>query len=247
MSHTSYLLQATWTRGRIPSRRRRSRGPESTRSSITHVRKCGFKWTRSWHLIAPRGFIRRSRYSSRFSQIGRLAMDLPHDCRSGESRSPTYLKPHRTAGRSRGRTPRSRSDRTAIVDLLTWKQSHDLRARFQLKMASETSTIEARSPCDRGPIAAWSWPRSSAIVASFEAKLKLIHCEFEATTPLNWNRPHDAPIPPPRSHQSATIFGPIFLFKSMYFPSLFFNFWSICEGIKRISRKISSSSWSPRV
>ena len=34
-SHMSYLLKATWTLGRrrIPSRRRRSRGPESTRSS----------------------------------------------------------------------------------------------------------------------------------------------------------------------------------------------------------------------
>ena len=44
-SHTSYLLQATWTldRRQIPARRRRSRGPESTRSSIRHVHEFQFK------------------------------------------------------------------------------------------------------------------------------------------------------------------------------------------------------------
>ena len=39
--------------------------------------------------------------------------------------------------------PRSWRDRAAIVDLSSWKQSHDLGARFQPKMAEETSTIEA--------------------------------------------------------------------------------------------------------
>ena len=38
--------QATWThdRCRIPSRRWRSRGPESTQSSIKHVREIQYKW-----------------------------------------------------------------------------------------------------------------------------------------------------------------------------------------------------------
>ena len=39
--------------------------------------------------------------------------------------------------------PRSSRDRAAIVDLSLLKQSHDLDARFQLKIARETSTIEA--------------------------------------------------------------------------------------------------------
>ena len=44
-----FLLQATWRYGRcwIQSRRRRSRGPESTRSSNKHVQEITCKWTRS--------------------------------------------------------------------------------------------------------------------------------------------------------------------------------------------------------
>ena len=44
-SHRTYLLQVTWTDDKhwIPSGRRRSRGPESTRSSIRHVREICFK------------------------------------------------------------------------------------------------------------------------------------------------------------------------------------------------------------
>ena len=48
-SHTTYLLQVTWTDGSrwIPSGRRRSRGPESTWSLIWHVHEIYFKRWRS--------------------------------------------------------------------------------------------------------------------------------------------------------------------------------------------------------
>ena len=48
-SHTVLPLQDAWQHDgrRIRSRRWRSRGPESTRSSIQHVRKCSLKWRRS--------------------------------------------------------------------------------------------------------------------------------------------------------------------------------------------------------
>ena len=52
--------------------------------------------------------------------------------------------------------PRLWRDQAMMVGLLSWKPSHDPCARFQLKMAKETSTIEARLPRDRGPIAACS-------------------------------------------------------------------------------------------
>ena len=47
--HVSYLLQATWMHCRswMRSGRRRSRGPESTRSSNKHVPEITRKWTRS--------------------------------------------------------------------------------------------------------------------------------------------------------------------------------------------------------
>ena len=56
-SHTIYLLQATWThsRRRIPSRRRRSRGPESTRSLIRHVREFQLKWNGLTSHLVTRG------------------------------------------------------------------------------------------------------------------------------------------------------------------------------------------------
>ena len=139
---------------------------------------------------------------------------------------------HRTMEDNRGRTPRSRFDRAAIGELTWWNRRHSSGQR-------STNDLDH----DRGPIVARSW-----------LKWWLFESKMEADSTGNWshdivprNRSHEAMNQPPQPHQLATIFGPIFLFKSIYFPPLFFNFWSIREGIKRISRKISSSSWSPRV
>ena len=75
---------------------RRSRGPESTQSSIKHVRDIHYKWQQSeslpiatWRRMECLISIERtvifiewtvSHSSSRSSQIGRLAVDPPHDC-----------------------------------------------------------------------------------------------------------------------------------------------------------------------
>ena len=104
MSHT--ILTFCRRRGRTTgvglhqSRRRssqgcRSRGPESTRSSIKHVREIHYKWQQSeslpiatWrrmeHLISIERTVifiawTTSQSSSRSSPIRRLAMDPPHD------------------------------------------------------------------------------------------------------------------------------------------------------------------------
>ena len=101
---------------------------------------------------------------------------------------------------------RSWQKSTAITALSSRNHLHDLQT---------TSSRESRSR---------SWPDRGAIMGLLEAKFKPIDRGFEATMPLNGNRLHNTSIPPPRPHQSATIFGTISLFKSMYFPSLFFNF-----------------------
>ena len=60
MSHTSYLLQATWTRSKPRIRWatiawRRSHGPESTRSKSQHVLEIKIKWMRSKAYLLPSG------------------------------------------------------------------------------------------------------------------------------------------------------------------------------------------------
>ena len=140
---------------------------------------------------------------------------------------------------------RSRRDHGSIVTR-SWPKSTAIMAlssRNHLHDHQTASSGESRSRSwpDRGLIVAQSRGDCGPIVGLFEAKFKPFYWGFEATMPLNGNRLHDSLISPPQPHQSATIFGPIFLFKSMYFPSLFFNFWSIREEIKRISRKVLSS------
>ena len=107
------------------------------------------------------------------------------------------------------------------------------------------TSIFARSWPDRGPIVARSWvflrQKSWPFRSEIEAKLWLISSQSGSYVLAKWNCLHDAWIPPPRPHQLPTIFGPISLFKSMYFPLLFFNFWSTREEIKRVSRKVLSS------
>ena len=104
--------------------KRRSHGPESTRSKSTHNRT----------IFIARGFIRRSRYfethgirehdldaftASDLHRRGTTRPDfsshLGATCNALDRRSSAPLKLNRTAWRIRRRTPRSRSDRTAIV------------------------------------------------------------------------------------------------------------------------------------
>ena len=108
---------------------------------------------------------------------------------------------------------RSSHDRAAIAA----RSNHDITS-FIAESFQPDPTAADRDPGPR------SWPDRGLIVALFESKFKPIHPRFEATMPLSANRSHHALIPPPRTRQLPMIFGPIPLFKSMYFSSLFFNF-----------------------
>ena len=138
--------------------------------------------------------------------------------------------------------PRSRRDRAATGEF-TWWNRHQSSGR---------STNDQDH--DRGPIVTRSWPNRGPIVARSRLKCMIFEGEIEADLLWNWshdtrprNRPLDTIKPPPRSPPLPTISSPISPLKACISPLLFFNFWSIREGIKRILRNISSSSWSPRV
>ena len=94
-------------------------------------------------------------------------------------------------------------------------QDHDWRA------------IVARSWRDRG---------------SFEAKSRLIHRLIGSHNAVIGNRSHDAFNPPPRPHQSATVFELIFPLQACISLLIFPTFDRFVKWIKRISRKIYSSS-----
>ena len=149
---------------------------------------------------------------------------------------------HRTAGVLLRRTTidaGSWPDRRAIV---VWSPSIVADRRIRSYIYG-SSTIAARSLGNQSPIAGRSCSRSRPIQrqnwGGFIARLKPCHRPKE---PLP--RPLQiAPTTAPISHD----FWAKFLFKNWCISLLLFNFWSIHEGIKQISRKISSSSWSPRV
>ena len=135
--------------------------------------------------------------------------------------------------------PRSRRDRAAIVDPAARNLFHDLRSSFPEHLEHDQCSIVVdrdRSREDRGLLWSSFWGEIQANSARIWS-----HCAAQCK-PLP-RRLYSAPTTASIAHD----FEPISLFKSMYFPSLFFNFWSIREGIKRISRKIFSSSWSPCV
>ena len=190
-------LPVTWTRGRrrISSRWRRSRGPESTRSSIKHVRDMHVKWSRSRAHRRPRGFIndrdsasstkirrptRGRKWSVRFSSNALVgfaarsssggrhqAVDSPHDWAHwiGRSRSSTYRKCHRTVQTSRGRTPRSRSDRATIAARSSRDRTSFIAESIHDRQTTFAGESGARSTPDRGPIVAQSWSIMAKIVA----------------------------------------------------------------------------------
>ena len=126
--------------------------------------------------------------------------------------------------------PRSRCDPAAIVAHLASIKATILPTdgtRSDGGHLRTKITINARSWPDRG---------------SFEAKARLIHRQFGSHDAAQGNRSHDAINPLPRPHQSATIFGPIFSLKkeSIYLCSSTLD--RFVKVIKRISRKILSSS-----
>ena len=120
------------------------------------------------HGFIGRWLIGRSRSSSRSSHRSdgwrwTLLTIVVHWI--GGSRPSIKLKLHRTAENDRGRTPRSRPDRTAIADPLLWNQSHD----------RQMVSLENRNH-DRRPIVARSrrksWLFGSEIKARLTTKLE---------------------------------------------------------------------------
>ena len=126
--------------------------------------------------------------------------------------------------------PRSRRDRAAIMEHLAWNHPHRIR-EWPIKLQDH----------DCGPIVARSWPDRDPIVASFLKQSQpkkpqipeLRRCQVK---PLPWRCKSAS-----TTRSTAHDFGPISLFKNSCTPSLFFNFWSTREEIKRVSRKVLSS------
>ena len=190
-------VQDAWTHQsrRRSTQRRRSRGPQSTRSSSKHVLQKGHKWNvikrlTWWHVEAPGTSDRHRDLLTASSNVDPSDdRDLHHN-----------LLPDRTAGGG----PSSRSwcigsgdrDRASSWSFIgRWRrfmeEHHDRgpiepRSRrdhgsFIVESIPWSSkgiqwwiaiTISPRSWPDRGAIAARSWPVRGAIVASFEANLR---------------------------------------------------------------------------
>ena len=116
-----------------------------------------------------------------------------------------HLKIDRTTWRGCGRTPRSRSDQTAIAA----RSSRDQGVYMVESPPIEQASIDERP----GPR---SWPNRGPIVARSRLKCMIFGGEIEADWLRNWshdprprNRPLDAIKPPPQPRQLPTIFGPI--------------------------------------
>ena len=140
---------------------------------------------------------------------------------------------------------RSNSDRGAIKPR-SWLLHRGINttilpipgAQFPLKTAGEKSLIEARSPLDRGHDQARSWLPLKPNQCWFVVGLKPRSMPKESL-------PRRIQTAPTRTHQSATIFGRNFPLKACILPSCSSTFDRFVKWIKQISRKISSSSWSP--
>ena len=122
---------------------------------------------------------------------------------------------------------RSRSDRAAIAARSSCKHTSFVAQPSPIDRQAIDEGCRPRSWPDRGPIVARSWPYRGRNRGYLEAKLKPNSHRFVAEL-----KPRSMPTEsPPRRYQNASTiasithdFKPNFLFKSMYFPSLFFNF-----------------------
>ena len=154
--------------------------------------------------------------------IGRLAVDSPHD---------------------RGALDQINRDRSSNGSIIGQRRQHVEELSIAVRSSHKhTSFVAQPSPIDRqaidegcrprswpdrGPIVARSWPYRGGNRGYLEAKLKPNSHQFVAEL-----KPRSMPTEsPPRRYQNASTiasithdFKPNFLFKSMYFPSLFFNF-----------------------
>ena len=143
---------------------------------------------------------------------------------------------HRTAGRILGRTPRSRSDRTAIAA----RSSRDRGSFIKEPKPRSRRTIPAedgkRKVHDRGPIALWSWTDRRLIVATIKRDHGFFWSKIEADSSQIWNHNAAQWKPSPRRINSTPTTESIahdlwvnFLFKKLCILPLKLNFWSIRE------------------
>ena len=116
----------------------------------------------------------------------------------------------RTAGKTRGRSPRLRRDRTAIA-----VRSSSDRDSFMAKSPPRSSeSIHWRIEITINPR---SWPDRGAIVAPIEAESRPIHDQSGSHDVAPRNRSHDPCKSLPRPPQLPMIFGLIFPLKSHVF------------------------------
>ena len=185
----------------------RLRGPESTRSGNQHVLKKQFKWMRSTAYLLPRGasperpivIAGSSDVSNQTVVIFRDPGDRGAPCGSRSDR-PLFFTLHRTIQMPRGRTPRSRSDRTAIAA----RSSRD-RGAFDAKSTPWSSDKFSRGSAARStPNRRTIRPRLWSIVvdrgenrgheeAESVAKLRPVHGQSRRCDVAPRNRSHYLP------------------------------------------------------
>ena len=117
--------------------------------------------------------------------------------------------------------------------LSKWWRSDDSNWSWTTIVAHDRGSIVVRSLCDHGPIAPRSWliqPR---------------RCQVKGAMTLPSEGPRSPCDRGHQTHPTTASNGPNFraqiLFKTNVFSPFFFNFWSIREELKWISRKVLSS------
>ena len=108
----------------------------------------------------------------------------------------------------------------------------DVFVKICSEIDAQSTHDQATIVVDRGRSRRKAWPGNAEIVE----KLRPTHGRSRSCDIAPMNRSHDPCKPPPRPLQWPRLSGLISFFKSMYFPLLFFNFSSIRDGIKQISR-----------
>ena len=195
----------------------------------------------TWSLPVRPIFIKRtssrSRSSSQFSSIGWRTLIKIVDHAIARSWPSVHLKRYRTAMKTRGRTPRSRSDRTAIAARSSRDRGAYAMESPQLIKTTTDGDLGSWLTHDRGPIVAKN-------VVFFRLLWSQIHAYFK---PIG--KPRCRPKESlPWLRQTASTIASIghdlranFLFKTNVFLPLKLNFWSTRKEIKRFSRKVLSS------
>ena len=223
MSHTSYLLQVTWTRGerRIQAQTIDRVNPSPRNPPSTHVLLKEDKWSLIERLTARHvaSWEAPDRHQSKALSWSRSdgwssSRDDRHQTAGGGLASWSWrtgsVNRNRSSnwsliGRFKGfveelhdRSPIA--PRPAIGKFMWWNRLQSIGGWLTTDQDHDRGLIAARSWLDCGPIVAWSW-------VYLKQKLRLICHKIEATIVINWSSRPPRPIvainPSPRSHQTA--------------------------------------------